>query len=210
MALKEQDIVFTGKDSSGNTILQMPITRAANVEDLTSTCLALSGGNLTGNLTVQSKNVVRSVNGSTADATGNVTLSITHPVTSVNGKTGAVTITEGGTSAYQIPFATCSTAKSTAAKVATITNGASFSLVAGAIVAVKYSNNPSNTTQVGTLNVNSTGAKTIKEMQIWYGQESHNASMGAYHTNGVYLYIYDGTYWNEFVRMYRESDEGWG
>ena len=34
MALKEQDIVFTGKDESGNTIIQMPITRAKNVEDL--------------------------------------------------------------------------------------------------------------------------------------------------------------------------------
>lgn len=34
MALKEQDIVFTGKDASGNTVIQMPITRAKNVEDL--------------------------------------------------------------------------------------------------------------------------------------------------------------------------------
>ena len=34
LALKEQDIVFTGKDESGNTIIQMPITRAKNVEDL--------------------------------------------------------------------------------------------------------------------------------------------------------------------------------
>ena len=76
MALKEQDIVFTGKDASGNTIIQMPITRAENVEDLTTTCLPLSGGNVTGNLTVQSKNVVRSVNGTAADASGNVTISI--------------------------------------------------------------------------------------------------------------------------------------
>ena len=75
MALKEQDIVFTGKDSSGNTILQMPITRAANVEDLTSTCLPLIGGNVTGNLTVQSKNVVRSVNGVEANTSGDVTIS---------------------------------------------------------------------------------------------------------------------------------------
>lgn len=50
MALKEQDIVFTGKDSSGNTIIQMPITRAANVEDLTSTCLPLAGGTMTGGI----------------------------------------------------------------------------------------------------------------------------------------------------------------
>ena len=108
MALKEQDIVFTGKDTSGNTVIQMPITRAANVEDLTTTCLPLSGGNVTGNLTVESKNVVRSVNGTSAGTDGNVTLSKaditdslgytplqTAPVTSVNGKTGAVTISTG-------------------------------------------------------------------------------------------------------------------
>ena len=76
MALKEQDIVFTGKDTSGNTIIHMPITRAANVEDLTATCLPLSGGNVSGNLTVQGKNVVRSVNGTSADASGNVTLTV--------------------------------------------------------------------------------------------------------------------------------------
>ena len=34
MALKEQDIVFTTKDESGNTIIQMPITRLENVEGL--------------------------------------------------------------------------------------------------------------------------------------------------------------------------------
>ena len=73
--LKEQDIVLTSKDASGNPVIQMPITRAANVEDLTATCLPLSGGNLSGNLTVQSKNVVRSVNGTFADANGNVTIS---------------------------------------------------------------------------------------------------------------------------------------
>ena len=43
MALKEQDVVLTTKDASGNTVIQMPITRAANVEDLTSTCLPFNG-----------------------------------------------------------------------------------------------------------------------------------------------------------------------
>lgn len=36
MALKEQDIVFTTKDLEGNTIIQMPITRAGNIEDVMS------------------------------------------------------------------------------------------------------------------------------------------------------------------------------
>lgn len=38
--------------------------------------LPLRGGNISGSLTVQDKNVVRSVNGTTADAAGNVTISI--------------------------------------------------------------------------------------------------------------------------------------
>ncbi len=36
MALKEQDIVFTTTDESGNTVIQMPITRAGNIEDVMS------------------------------------------------------------------------------------------------------------------------------------------------------------------------------
>lgn len=39
-------------------------------------CLSLSGGNVMGNLTVQGKNVLRSVNGSTADASGNASISV--------------------------------------------------------------------------------------------------------------------------------------
>lgn len=45
--------------------------------------LPLAGGNITGNLTVQNKNVVRSVNDVNADASGNVTLSDTTPVGSI-------------------------------------------------------------------------------------------------------------------------------
>lgn len=52
MALKEQDVVLTTKDENGNTVIQMPITRAGNVEDLTNTCLPLSGGTMTGAIEV--------------------------------------------------------------------------------------------------------------------------------------------------------------
>lgn len=43
--------------------------------NLSGLFLELTGGNLTGNLTVQSKNVVRSVNNTQADANGNVNIS---------------------------------------------------------------------------------------------------------------------------------------
>lgn len=36
MALKEQDILFTTKDENGDIVIQMPITRAGNIEDVMS------------------------------------------------------------------------------------------------------------------------------------------------------------------------------
>ena len=45
-----------------------------------------------GNIEVNGKNLIRTVNGTAADASGNVVLNISAPVTSVNGMTGAVTI----------------------------------------------------------------------------------------------------------------------
>ena len=116
------------------------------------------------------------------------------PVTSVNGKTGAVTIDVGGTSAYKIPYATCSTGSTTESKVATISNGVSLSLVEGALVVVKFSNKlygdeGDSTFKFSKLNVNSTGAKTVK---TW----STDGLGGVSPSNQVYLFVYDGTNWN--------------
>ena len=82
-------------------------------------------------------------------------LTISNGVLSSSGGSAAV-------SAYKIPYATCSTATSTAAKVATITNGVSFSLVAGACCYIKFSNKlyTASDTKI-SLNINSTGAKEI-------------------------------------------------
>lgn len=64
-----------------------------------------------------------------------------------------------------IPHATCSTAYNTAAKVAAIDNSASFTLEDMAVVAVTFNEgNSSATASQPTLNVNSTGAKPIKQM----------------------------------------------
>ena len=135
-----------------------------------------------GTFTWDGKNVVRSVNGTAADASGNVTISVSG----------------GGTSAYKIPYATCSTASKTGAKVATITNSVSLSLVAGAMVIVKFTNAPSTFT---TLNVNSTGAKTAKVSALSLNVGNSNCSMSISHANGVYVFVYDGSNWN-FVTPY--------
>ena len=85
-------------------------------------------------------------------------LSISDGVLSSSGGSAAV-------SAYKIPYATCSTATSTAAKVATITNGVSFSLVAGACCLVVLSNawnTAYSNFNSSTMNINSTGAKNLQ------------------------------------------------
>lgn len=61
LALKEQDIVFTGKDADGNTIIQMPITRVENVEG-----------------------VIKTVNSKQPDEVGNVDLGLANVATSGN------------------------------------------------------------------------------------------------------------------------------
>lgn len=83
-------------------------------------------------------------------------------------------------------YATCSTAASTAAKVATVQNG-TFTLDTGVRVSVKFTN--ANSKASATLNVNSTGAKTIR----W--RDANLASTQYWTANQIVDFIYDGTYW---------------
>lgn len=100
-------------------------------------------------------------------------------------------------------IASCTTATATAAKVATVTSG-TFTLQKGVLIAVNFSNAVSRIVTSGystnvyyydpnveTLNVNSSGAKTIK----WNGI-STAANYGCL-SNGSFMFIYDGTYWVE-------------
>lgn len=97
-------------------------------------------------------------------------LSISNGVLSSSGGSAAV-------SAYKIPYATCSTATSTAAKVATITNGVSFELVAGTICIITFTNKCNYITASATLNINSTGAKPLRpETDIWNRYETSSYS----------------------------------
>lgn len=77
-------------------------------------------------------------------------------------------------------WATCATAASTTAKVAT---AAAFTLKAGSRVTVKFTS--ANTASAPTLNVNNTGAKALKKPN---GNTFTNIVAG-----GVYAFVYDGT-----------------
>lgn len=101
MALKEQDIVFTTQDADGNTVIQMPITRAGNIEDVMS---IEQGG--TGATTVAAAR--------NALGLGNTSGAV--PV--ANGGTGATT---AATARTNLGLSTALTAASISGKVITLT-----------------------------------------------------------------------------------------
>lgn len=80
-------------------------------------------------------------------------------------------------------FATCSTSASTTAKTA---GKANFQLSTGAEIIVKFTY--TNTASSPTLNINSTGARSI-----YYNGTNIPASALA--ANRVYKFVYDGSYW---------------
>ena len=81
-------------------------------------------------------------------------------------------------------YGTCSTAAATVAKVVTCSG---FVLETGATIVVKFTNY--NTGSSATLNINSTGAKSIK----MYGTTATNTYM--WRSGEAVLFVYDGSYW---------------
>ena len=84
-------------------------------------------------------------------------------------------------------YGTCATAAATAAKVVTLSG---FSLFTGATIQVKFTY--ANTVANPTLNVNSTGAKTIHA----YGASIPASSPYDWVAGAIVTFVYDGTYWN--------------
>lgn len=95
----------------------------------------------------------------------------------------------GAIDLYAMFYGTCSTAGGTSAKVVVCSG---FTLVTGATIAVNFSNAQTSTSAC-TLNVNSTGAKTI------YGIARSTTSTtridGAWEAGETKVFTYDGTYW---------------
>lgn len=171
-------ITLYGKDRSENGAFSLMAQNATYASELL--------GSPDGTLTFGGKHLVRSVNGTFADANGDVTLTV------------------GGSNAYKIPFGTCTAPSTTPEKVATITNGAPFSLEPGSIVAIKFSNEPTNFT---TLNVNSSGAKEVRKHLLFGEMEDtfSNGFIAIAPSNLVFVFVFDGTYWN-LVSAYGEGE----
>ena len=87
-------------------------------------------------------------------------------------------------------YGTCTTAAATAAKVVSVSADQDFKLTVGALVMVKFSE--TNTASNVTLNVNSTGAKSIYYANVVYTSTSSTAC-GYANTHNVYMY--NGSYW---------------
>lgn len=94
-------------------------------------------------------------------------------------------ITSGGGSTTTW-YGTCGTTASTAAKVVTC---ADFALVKGAIIAILFTT--ANTASTPTLNVNSTGAKSI---YIGSGTVNSTTNTLKWSANTLLYFMYDGTY----------------
>ena len=118
---------------------------------------------------------------------------------------GVVAITNGGTGAgtvsgalanfglgnAQIFYGTCATAAGTTAKEVTCSNFTSTYLKKGAIIYVTFDNTNSGAVGSLTLNVNSTGAKPIKN---YYNSSISNLqAAGQLVAGGTIPFTYDGT-----------------
>lgn len=90
-----------------------------------------------------------------------------------------------------LPYGVCGTAADTAAKTVTISNLDNFVLEIGTVIAVKFTY--VNSVASPTLNVNETGAKSIKR----YGSTavSTGSTTTGWAAGSVQLFIYDGTNW---------------
>lgn len=90
-------------------------------------------------------------------------------------------------------YGTSSTAAGTAAKVVDCEDFTSADLVAGTVIAVKFTATNSGAVASLSLNVNGTGAKNIK--YINNGTLGNLTSAGYIKANTTYYFYYNGTYW---------------
>lgn len=105
-------------------------------------------------------------------------------------KAGTVALTSDIDAKPNSYWGTCTTAAGTAAKVVTVSADQNFKLVPGAMVTFALS--ASNTAQNPTINVNNTGAKSVK-----YNASvitTSNLNRVGYSTRPT-TFVYDGSYW---------------
>ena len=139
------------------------------------------------------------MNGSTTNYNGSATASKSWYAPTSVGTAGYNLISNGSGAPVwqQPPYAVCNTSGSTVAKTVSITN---FKLVTGVRVFIKFTYAHDSTTKA-TLNVNNTGAKSIryKGYGVFKGYNGGNNSSKQYpntwEAGEIVEFIYDGTEW---------------
>lgn len=105
-------------------------------------------------------------------------------------KTSELTNDSGFITSPNVVYCTCSTARGTTTKVATIVSGTLTTLNVGDQAIVKFTN--SNTSASPTLKIGDTDAKSIMR----YGTTIPSASAEtSWNAGSPILFVYDGTYW---------------
>lgn len=139
------------------------------------------------------------MNGSATNYNGSATASKSWYAPTSGGTAGYNLISNGSGAPVwqQPPYAVCNTSGSTVAKTVSITN---FKLVTGVRVFIKFTYAHDSTTKA-TLNVNNTGAKSIryKGYGVFKGYNGGNNSSKQYpntwEAGEIVEFIYDGTEW---------------
>lgn len=110
------------------------------------------------------------------------------------GTTGVVNLGNVVTGNAKIFYGTCATAAATVNKVVTCETFTAEDLVKGALIFVTFDYTNSGAVGSLTMNVNSTGPKSIKKLYN-VAADSNLSDAGELKANKTYLFGYDGTYW---------------
>ena len=132
-----------------------------------------------------------------SDASAKLTQSKTYTDTEVAKK---------ATKNHGIYYGTCNTASNAAAKVVTLVDATGFELVPGTVAIVKF--NYTNTASNPTLNINSTGAKSIMRQNT---TPMNSSGIDAWAAGSIVVFVYDGTNWiKEYNKGYSNQETGFG
>ena len=128
------------------------------------------------------------MNGSSSSYDGSATASKSWYAPTSGGTAGYNLISNGSGAPVwqQLPYAVCGDSPSISDRRVSITN---FKLVTGARVLVKFSYPYASTATTVTLNVNGTGAKTIKL------RDAVPSTTNTWESNEIVEFLYDGSYW---------------
>lgn len=176
----------TNLTNTVNTVQQTASTNASNISSL-QTITTNNGLTSSTNITNRVSSVEQDLNG--YKTTVSQTYATQEALSTTNGNVTAAQTDATNALNKQVAFsATSSTGATTAAKVASCTNFPT--LAAGATVTVRFSTANTSTGAI-TLNVNSTGAKTV----YVNGAATSSTNQLLWATNANITFTYDGTYW---------------